>query len=64
MCVCVHLCISKMSDSNDTRDGRRNQYCYYKIFTQFVTQYSYFKGDLEDGSKEILLSESVLCFPL
>ena len=29
-----------MSDSNDMKDGRRNQYCYYKIFTEFVTQYS------------------------
>ena len=34
------LCISKMSDSNDMRDGRRNQYCYYEIFTEFVTQYN------------------------
>ena len=32
------LCISKMSDSNDMRDGRRNKYCYYETFTEFVTQ--------------------------
>jgi hypothetical protein len=35
VCVCVYICVSKMNDSNDTRDGREELeiFCYFKVLT-------------------------------